>query len=93
MATGKVKRFTEKDLKRITLLQKLENDANEAQKKKKWKDASELLEQCVTGWKELIAEVDTDKVKKEDTNPDVKFETDDLTKKIIHDYFGINIIE
>ena len=91
MATGKAKRFTEKYLKKNELLQKLENDANKAKKKKKWKDASELLEECVTGWKTILADVDSDKLKREDTNPDVKFEPDDFTKKLMHDYFGTNI--
>lgn len=88
---AKVKRFTEKDLKKITILQKLENDAYEAKKKKHLDEAVNLFEQCVTGWKELLAGVDSSNVKKTDTNPDVKFETDDLTKKIISKYFGINI--
>lgn len=65
--------------------------AYEAKKKKHLDDAVNLFEQCVTGWKELLAGVDSSSVKKTDTNPDVKFETDDLTKKIISKYFGINI--
>ena len=88
---AKVKRFTEKDLKKIAILQKSETDAYEAKKKKHLDEAVNLFEQCVTGWKELLAGVDSSNVKKTDTNPDVKFETDDLTKKIISKYFGINI--
>lgn len=93
----KVRRFSKKDLSTIILLQKIENNACEAKKEHRWEDAERLLEKWISGCKSLLADndlpeyTDTDSIKKENTNPDVKFETDDLTKKILNKYFGINI--
>jgi hypothetical protein len=88
------KKLTENDLRRIVYYQKLENDAKAAKEQKDYVKAIDLLTEATNGWKDIIAkkaDAPDEPFNVDKTNPDVDFQTDDLTREILKNYFGIDI--
>lgn len=89
--------LTGNDLRRFVYYQKLENDAQVAKENKEYEKAIGLMTEALAGYKGIIAEHKDAKDGKPfvmpQTDPNVSFQSDEATRKIFKEYFGINVTD